>query len=240
MKPVIIIPARFKSSRFEGKPLALINGKAMLQHVYERCILALSAQDVFVATDDERIKTFCETNNMSVIMTSTECLTGTDRVYEASLSLSADLFINVQGDEPLVDPESIKEVIEAAKKTDAVVNAQSEITDSEEYFSSSIPKMLTSLSGNLLYISRTHVPGNKKKTFVKAYKQVCIYSFRKSHLAAFCSKKIKTPLENIEDLEILRFLEMDIPVKIITVKPGSIAVDFPEDVGKVERVLNGG
>jgi 3-deoxy-manno-octulosonate cytidylyltransferase (CMP-KDO synthetase) len=153
MKPVIIIPARFKSSRFEGKPLALINGKAMIMHVYERCIKALPPEDVYVGTDDERISSFCKKNSIAVVMTSPQCLTGTDRVYEASLSITADLYINVQGDEPMVDHESISEVIEAAKKTDSVVNAMSRISNPEEYFSPSIPKIITSLNNDLLYMS---------------------------------------------------------------------------------------
>lgn len=112
---VIIIPARFQSNRFPGKPLAIIAGREMILRVWGRCCLAVPACDIYVATDDERIRACCAAAGVQTIMTSSDCLTGTDRVYEASLQIKADVYLNVQGDEPLLDPHDILAVIDAAK-----------------------------------------------------------------------------------------------------------------------------
>ncbi len=234
----IIIPARYQSSRFPGKPLIKINGISMIERVWKKCIQAIPKKDVHVATDSKVIYDFCIENSMNTIMTP-ECLTGSDRVYQASLKLEADIFINVQGDEPLISPEDIKSVISfSAKSPQAVINAMCQITEEADFQSSAVPKVVVNINNNLLYMSRSAIPLTKNKTMVTAYKQVCIYAFPKETLKRFAEQATKTPLESIEDIEILRFLEIGVPVKMIEVSQSSISVDYPEDVKRVENALN--
>lgn len=239
MKFVIIIPARYRSSRFPGKPLAQINGQSLVTRVWDRCVQALSAQDVYVATDDDQIASHCDQHGIRVLMTSTDCLTGTDRVYEASLQVDADVYINVQGDEPMIMPSDIHAVMDAARATPgAVVNAMCPITLEGDFYSPYVPKVVSRPDGRLLYMSRAAIPGTKSHGFVTANKQVCIYGFTKQALGAFYASGRKTPLEQIEDIEILRFLELGFEVKMIPVSGASLAVDVPEDILRVERALN--
>ncbi|WP_260260065.1 3-deoxy-manno-octulosonate cytidylyltransferase [Vibrio intestinalis] len=236
---IIVIPARYKSSRFPGKPLVEINGKSMIERVWLRCCLAVDKSIVFVATDDQRIFSHCKDKGIQVIMTSEDCLTGTDRVFEVSKHIDATTYINVQGDEPLLDPQDIIDVIELAKKNDSdVINAMCKITDENDFRSSTIPKVVTRPDGRLLYMSRGAIPTSKNLDFHAAYKQVCIYAFPKKSLQDFSSVKGKTPLESIEDIEILRFLELGYEINMLEVSSSSIAVDVPEDVTRVERELN--
>jgi 3-deoxy-manno-octulosonate cytidylyltransferase (CMP-KDO synthetase) len=235
----ILIPARYKSTRFPGKPLADIAGKPMIQHVWERCVEAVDARHVFVATDDDRIREACEKFGASVIMTSEDCLTGTDRVAEAAQGLPHDFFVNVQGDEPMLDAADILRVADAFRRSGGgVVNAMAPIRGEEEYLSRNVPKVVAAPDGRLQYMSRAPIPANKAGTFVKAWKQVCIYAFSRDQLARFSSATEKGPLEAIEDIEILRFLEMGIPVSIVELSSSSMAVDTPEDLQKVVRAVS--
>lgn len=235
----IVIPARYRSTRFPGKPLAEIAGKPMIQHVWERCIEALNPSDVFVATDDERIRKACEGFGASVLMTSDQCLTGTDRVAEAALQLHHSFIVNVQGDEPMLDAKDILTVAEAFRSGDGgVVNAMAPIVEEREYWSPNVPKVVTDPNGRLQYMSRAPIPANKAKTFEKAWKQVCIYAFSREHLARFSSASEKGPLESIEDIEILRFIEMGIGVSLVELASTSMAVDTPEDLEQVVRALS--
>jgi 3-deoxy-manno-octulosonate cytidylyltransferase (CMP-KDO synthetase) len=235
---VIIIPARFQSNRFPGKPLAIIAGREMILRVWGRCCLAVPACDIYVATDDERIRACCAAAGVQTIMTSSDCLTGTDRVYEASLQIKADVYLNVQGDEPLLDPHDILAVIDAAKKNPGVIlNAMAPIREEADFRSNTVPKVVVRPDGRLLYMSRAPIPTNKQHDFVSAMKQVCIYGFTAEALAQFSACRKKTPLEEIEDIEILRFLELGFDVQMITVSESAIAVDVPSDVFRVESAL---
>jgi 3-deoxy-manno-octulosonate cytidylyltransferase (CMP-KDO synthetase) len=235
----IVIPARYRSTRFPGKPLAEIIGKPMIQHVWERCIEALNPSDVFVATDDERIRKACEGFGASVLMTSDQCLTGTDRVAEAALQLDHSFIVNVQGDEPMIDAKDILTVADAFRSGDGgVVNAMAPIVEEREYWSPNVPKVVTDPNGRLQYMSRAPIPANKAKTFEKAWKQVCIYAFSREHLARFSAASEKGPLESIEDIEILRFIEMGIGVSLVELASTSMAVDTPEDLEQVVRALS--
>lgn len=230
----VVIPARFESSRLPGKPLVDLLGKPMIQHVWERCCQAVGTERVYVATDDQRIATACEGFAAQVIMTSSDCLTGTDRLAQANRQLQKDFLVNVQGDEPLIDPRDIVTIVEHYRANpDTVINAMCAISDPAEHRSLTVPKVVASLSGKLLYMSRAGIPLTKHGAFVSAKKQVCIYAFSREHLAFFASRLVKTPLEHIEDIEILRFLENDIPVKMVEVESGSLAVDVPEDIPRV-------
>ena len=239
MKTVIIIPARYSSSRFPGKPLVLINGKSMIERVWLKCSKAIPPKDVYVATDSKKIKNHCEKKNIQVIMTNSNCKTGTDRVYEAAKKIKANVIINVQGDEPLVKPSDIKQIIKYMnKKPDSVCNAMCPITEKKEFESNSVPKVVFTKSKNLLYMSRAPIPYNKEKKFISGWKQVCIYGFPIKALKKFYEISNKTHHEGIEDIEILRFLELGFKVKMIPVSKSSIAVDYSSDVKKIEKILN--
>ncbi len=241
MKFAIIIPARYKSSRFPGKPLVDIQGKSLLRHVWDKCRAAADVNSIYVATDDIRIKNHCEEQNINVLMTSSGCLTGTDRVYEASLSINAEYYINIQGDEPLIDPQDIQTIISSLKyvEKNTLINAQCTISNQNDFFNVNIPKVVSDLKGNLLYISRAPIPYNKSEQFISAKKQVCIYGFTREQLFAFYNQRNKTPIEFIEDIEILRFLEMGFKIKMVDVSNSSIAVDIPSDIEIVKKIISG-
>ena len=234
MEYAVVIPARYQSSRFPGKPLVDILGKPMIQHVWERCCQAVGKDKVYVATDDTRIQDTVNGFGGSVVMTSSDCLTGTDRLAEANLQLDCEFLVNVQGDEPLINPNDILSVIAKYREMpNTVINAMCEISSEEEFRSFTVPKVVVSKSGCLLYMSRSPIPVTKSNQFNFGYKQVCIYAFSKSHLQFFSSHYEKSPIEQVEDIEILRFLENDIPVQMINVLSSTVAVDIPADVKKV-------
>jgi len=238
-KFLIIIPARFKSSRFPGKPLIDIKGKSMIKRVWEKCAIATNEKHVIVATDDKRIEAHCLKHGIRVVMTSENCLTGTDRVSEVSKKLNADFYVNVQGDEPLLDPDDIKKVINAyLNEPGFTYCAMTKITSSEDYNNRNIPKLVCSLDHSLLYISRAGIPSNKEGSNLPTMKQVCIYAFPKDHLNEFGLSKEKTTLEFSEDIEILRLLEKGHKVKMVELKSSSIAVDTEEDLKKVLLRIN--
>lgn len=240
MKYLVVIPARLKSTRLPNKPLIKIKGKEILLRTYERCLQAVNdPQKIIVATDHQSIVAFCQEKNINVIMTSEQCLTGTDRVCEVAKKINADTYINVQGDEPIIDPEDLKKVIEIVEKDPKkVYNGYAEIKTKHNYFSPNIPKVIFHpTTKELMYMSRAAIPANKSFTFEKAWKQVCIYAFPKDSLVAFSATN-KTPLEALEDIEVLRFLELGYTVQMISLSGNGIAVDVPEDIKKVEAYLN--
>ena len=234
----IIIPARYQSSRFPGKPLIPILGKPMIVRVWERCIKVLPPDNVYVATDDDRIFNCCKDRGINVLMTSENCLTGTDRVFEASKMVEADIIINVQGDEPLICEQDIQTVIDMAKEhPKSVINAMCQIKDERDFRSSTVPKVVARPDGRLLYMSRAAIPTDKVFGFHQAKKQVCIYAFPLKALSDFANVGSKTPLEAIEDIEILRFLELGFEVMMVEVSVSSVAVDIPDDLKRVEAIL---
>lgn len=232
----VIIPARYKSTRFPGKSLIDINGKPMIIRVVEIACKAVGKENVFVATDDERISDVIENYGYNYIMT-TDCPSGTDRVAQASRLMEADIILNVQGDEPLLNPNDIERVIEHKKKhMDSVVNCMSKI-DSEEANNVNTIKVVTNYENDLIYMSRSPIPATKVGLSDNTYKQVCIYAFTKEQLEKFYKMK-KTLLELDEDIDILRFLEMGINVKMIETFGTTQAVDVPQDVDKVVGLIN--
>ena len=234
MKYAVVIPARFESSRFPGKPLVDLKGKPMIQRVWEKCCEAVSSEFVYVATDSEKIKNVCVAFGAKVVMTSSDCKTGTDRVAEANKTIQADIVINVQGDEPLISPNDIKKILNASLNTPSnIINAMCPITNESEFRSTTVPKVVASPSGKLLYMSRAGIPLSKNASFHYGNKQVCIYAFSKEHLEFFYSFTNKTPLESVEDIEILRFLEGGFDVHMVGVDEGPIAIDIPSDVSAV-------
>ncbi|ARN76541.1 3-deoxy-manno-octulosonate cytidylyltransferase [Nonlabens spongiae] len=236
---VIVIPARYESTRLPGKPLLDIHGKSLLRRTYEQCIKAVDDRIVYVATDDKRIIKHCEKYDIQAVLTSSNCLTGTDRVAEFAIKVPAKTYINVQGDEPLMNPKDILNTIKAIKEHPYdIINGYASIDSEEDYRSSSIPKVVSRPDGRLLYMSRSPIPGNKKHDFIKSWRQICVYGFPAEALKQFAALKHKTPLENEEDIEILRFLELGYEVRMIELSANSVAVDTPADLLKVQDIIS--
>lgn len=237
---IVVIPARFQSSRFPGKPLADLGGKTVIRRCYEQVCLAVDRQRVFVATDDHRIAQECNAHGMSFVMTSERCLTGTDRVAEVAEQRPAEWYVNVQGDEPFIDPAAVTAMlnaVDAAGPDVYVINAYEELHTEAEFRSPTLPKAVTDLNGKLLYVSRASIPTTKKLEYRTAHRQVGMYAFRREALRRFAACKEKTPLEEIEDVEILRFLELGMGVQMIKVESGGIAIDTPEDLARAQAFL---
>lgn len=239
LRSVIIIPARYKSSRLPGKPLIEILGKSMIRRTWEQCVKAFPKESIFVATEDDRVFSHCEEFGINVLKTSDKCLTGTDRVAEVAKLIDADYYINVQGDEPLFNPDDISKIVNLLEENSgSILNGYCKIDHNEDFKSVSIPKVVFKPNGKLLYMSRAPIPNNKENSLVIAYRQVCIYAFPKEALLKFAQHQAKTPLEAIEDIEILRFLEMNMEVQMVELSTSSIAIDTPEDVERILKVLN--
>ena len=239
-KVAVVIPSRYKSSRFPGKPLVDILGKPMVIRVADLSAKAVGEDNVYVATDDKRIGSVVEEHGYNVIYTSEECLTGTDRVAEASLKINADVIVNVQGDEALLDPNDIIKAVDCKiNNEDSVVTCMAKLTSSEKPEDLKTCKVVTNLNGELMYVSRNAIPSSKTGIVKSAYKQICIYAFTKEQLKDYydVGKNGKTPVEASEDIEIIRFLEMGVKVKMVEVEGGTLAVDFPEDVKEVEKIF---
>lgn len=235
----VVIPARYGSTRLPGKPLVKLSGVEMIVRTYRRCVQAVPADKVHVATDDERVATVCRSAGISVLMTSPECLTGTDRVAEAARQIQADVIVNVQGDEPVFNPADLRLLINAvARFPGEVINGYCEITNEALYRSGGTPKVVFRPDGRLLYMSRAAIPTGKTHQFSRAWRQVCAYAFPRRALELFAARDDKTPLESIEDIEVLRFLEMGLEVRMIQMSDMSVAVDHPHDIQRAELAIS--
>lgn len=235
-----IIPARYNSSRFHGKPLYLIKNIPMIKRTYDSVKKSKLLNKLVVATDDLKIKEYCIKENIPVVMTSDAHLTGTDRIAEVAEKEYYDLYINIQGDEPIIDHQAINQIVKEYKKnTDLydVFNLYKKIENKHEINSDSIIKVIINKRNELMYMSRSCIPFNKSSNEAFYNKQVCIYGFTKKALALFANRD-KSHNEQFEDIEILRFLDLGCPVKMIETSYNSIAVDVLGDVKKVEDFLN--
>ncbi len=212
----------------------------MIVRVAEIAAEALGLENTYVATDAEPIAEVVRAAGFQAVMTSPDALTGTDRLAEAMAFIQADCFINVQGDEPMLAPQSIHQIADAAAThPDAVFNAYAPIQPPEDPHDPNLPKCVVASNGRLLYMSRAALPAAKSpEKYPKThYKQVCVYAFRPRHLESFARARQKAPCEAYEDIEILRFLDLGIPVRMIELPGNTIAVDRPEDVARVEAAL---
>ena len=234
----IIIPARYNSSRYKGKPLVKLLGREMILRVADICLKVVKKDKLFVATDDDRIAKKVSENGFNFIMTSKKCLTGTDRVAEVSRKINSDIYINVQGDEPTIRPSDIKKIIDSKIKfPNHVICGYDKIHKFENPFLN-LPKVVVNEKNELIYISRLAIPGSKKKVKKKNYlKQVCIYAFSKKELKKFNTRNKKGKLEKIEDIEILRFFEVNTKIKMVKLNSSSIAIDEKSDVKKAEKII---
>ena len=238
MKIVGVIPARYKSSRFEGKPLAIICGKPMIWWVYNQAIKVKEFEAVYVATDDEKIRAACEEYKINVIMTSDKHKTGTDRIGEVAKKIPAGLYVNIQGDEPMIEPETILEAIKPFfKNLDLQVsNLMTIINDPIDVVNFTVPKVITNNDGIGIYLTRAAAPYPKGNIDFCYYKQVCVYGFKPEALQFYC-KSPRGKIESIEDIEILRFIENGYKVQFIEVSSDTVAVDTPNDLEKVRTIM---
>lgn len=244
MKAVAIIPARYASSRLPGKPLVEIAGKAMIQHVYERVARAKSIGRTIVATDDERIREYVSSFG-EVAMTSPDHPSGTDRVAAVARTIDdADIIVNVQGDEPMMDPDMIDMLVQALRATDAeCATPVARIETTRELFDTNVVKVVLRKDFTPLYFSRSPIPCIRDHepeewlAHTTFYRHIGIYAYRRHSLEKFVSAS-SSPLERCEQLEQLRMLDLDMPILCVETEYRGQAVDTPEDVMKVERLLS--
>ncbi len=244
MSVIGIIPARYASTRFPGKPLAFIEGKTMLQRVVEQVKLAKGLDHILVATDDERILKHCEEIKVNAVMTSAEHQSGTDRCFEAYvLSKSkADYIINIQGDEPFLHPDQISSLIAACDGKNELITQMIKCTSQETLFNNGEVKIVLNQNNEALYFSRSVIPFLKneapenwhlKHTY---YRHVGMYVYRADVLEKI-SKLSVSALEKAESLEQLRWLENNFKIKCIETSYDSHCIDTPEDIEAVLRLM---
>ncbi len=234
-KAVAIIPARLESSRLPNKALADILGLPMIVHVFKRCLLAKTLDEVYVATDNIKIKDAVESHGGKVIMTSVKHETGTDRIAEAAQNIKADIIVNVQGDEALVNPEYIDKVV------DSLVNSSGAdvailVNPFSKKRSPSDIKVVLNENDEVMYLSRADIPSDARVDNTKMLKAYHIVPFRKDFLLKYARWK-KTELEKIEFNEYLRILEKGYKIQAVRVKSDAISVDTQQDLEFVRKKM---
>jgi 3-deoxy-manno-octulosonate cytidylyltransferase (CMP-KDO synthetase) len=236
-----VIPARFASSRFPGKSLAAIAGKPMLQHVWERASQARYLTRVVIATDDERIHKAARAFGAQAVMTRADHLSGTDRVAEAASADHASVVVNIQGDEPLIDPAAIDAAIEALEADESVQMSTLgvPIKNPQHIMDPNIVKVVLDFDGNALYFSRAPIPWVRDRqgsVYARHLKHLGLYVFRREALLEFATFP-QGDLERIEQLEQLRWLENGNRIRVAEIEHESVEVDTPEDVKRAEQAL---
>jgi 3-deoxy-manno-octulosonate cytidylyltransferase (CMP-KDO synthetase) len=246
-KALAVIPARYGAQRLPGKPLALIAGKPMIQHVYERVRAASSVGPVIVATDDRRILECVESFGGQAMMTEATHRSGTDRVAEVAAQYDSEVIANIQGDEPLIEPQMIDDCIAALLLDERarIATLACEVLDIREYDDPNVVKVVTNRWGTALYFSRAPIPyfrdqpkEKDREAMSMILKHVGVYVFRREFLFKFATSR-QGVLERIESLEQLRALEYGHKIKVVRTRRPTIAVDTPEDLRKAEIIMTG-
>lgn len=238
MKIIGVIPARYQSSRFPGKPVAMICGRPMIWWVYRQAAKVKAFNEVLVATDSEEIQEKCVELGIPVVMTKDTHPTGTDRLGEIAAHSDADFFVNIQGDEPMIEPAVIQRIIDykMAHPETEVINTMTALKENQDVQELSIVKAAAAANGDLLYLSRSPIPRSKKGLLVEYRRHLGLYGLSRDALFFF-ARTGRGYLESIEDVEMLRFLENGYRIKILEVESGSLGVDLPEDIAKVEAAM---
>jgi 3-deoxy-manno-octulosonate cytidylyltransferase (CMP-KDO synthetase) len=236
-----VIPARYASSRFPGKPLAPINGRPMIQHVVERVRQAERVSRVVVATDDAKIQKAIADFGGESIITRSDHRSGTDRVAEVAAHLAAKIYVNVQGDEPLVDPGTIDALVSAMLDEDSVQIATpcSAIATPGDIMDPNVVKVVRNFDGDALYFSRAPIPwvrDRAEKVAAQHWKHLGLYAYRRDALLDFPTLP-PGDLERLEQLEQLRWLENDYHIRVVETEYDAVSVDVPADVERVEKIL---
>lgn len=239
MKVVGIVPCRYNSSRFPGKPLADILGKPMMWHVYQRALESKCFEAVYIATDDGRIEKACRDLGLEVLMTRSDHFTGTDRVAECMDLVAADVYVNIQGDEPMIEPDAIAAVANALVTCDdprvMASNAYVPFTVTGDVIDTNNVKVVLSTNDRALYYSRQPIPFPKSST-PDYMRQLGLYAFRRSGLQVFAEHEAG-PIECAEGVEMLRFLEYGYQVLMVQVADNSIPVDTEADLARVVAMM---
>ena len=240
-KVVVVIPARYGSTRLPGKPLVSLAGKPMIQRVYERAKLAKQVNAVIVATDDERIVKAVESFGGEARMTRSDHRTGTERVAEVAAHVDGDIFVNVQGDEPLLDPAAVDTAVSSLleEPVAAISTVATPIKTAGDIMDPNVVKTVLDFDGNALYFSRAPIPwvrDTASKTLVRHLKHLGLYVFQREALLEYATLP-QGELERIEQLEQLRWMENGWKIRVSEVEHDAVSVDVPEDVGRVERLL---
>ena len=240
-KVVVVIPARYGSTRLPGKPLALLAGKTMIQRVYERAKLAQRADQVIVATDDERIVKAVEEFGGEARMTRRDHRTGTERVAEVAAHVEGDVFVNAQGDEPLLDPAAVDSAIGALLEEPqaSISTVATPIKVPADIMDPNVVKTVLDFDGNALYFSRAPIPwvrDTASKVLVRHLKHLGLYVFQRDALLEYPTLP-QGELERIEQLEQLRWMENGWKIRVAEVEHDAASVDVPEDVARVEKLL---
>ncbi len=240
-KVIIIIPARFASSRLPGKPLVTLGGKPMIQHVYERAKRAQTVHEVLVATDDQRIIDVVKGFGGQARMTRADHRTGTERIAEVAVHESGDVFVNVQGDEPLIDPVAIDTAVAALLEEPPaqIATVATPIRHAGDIMDPNVVKTVLDFDENALYFSRAPIPwirDTQQKIHVKYWKHLGLYVFRRDALLEYPTLP-QGELEKIEQLEQLRWMENGWKIRVAEVAHDAVSVDVPEDVTRVEKLL---
>ncbi len=233
-----VIPARYGSTRLPAKSLAMIHGKPMIQHVYERCLKAKLLSEVLVATDDKRILDAVINFGGNAVMTSKAHKSGTDRIGEAVKNMRCDIVVNIQGDEPMIDPRNIDKAIEPLVK-DKKINVSTlcfKNSDKKEINNPNVVKVVLDSNSNALYFSRSVIPFNRDNSKADHYKHIGLYVYRKNYLLKLIKMK-PSKLELTEKLEQLRVLESGEKIKAIETKIDSHSVDTPADLIKIRKLI---
>jgi len=238
---VVVIPARFGSTRLPGKPLVPLAGKPMIQRVYERARMAEKVGRVIVATDDERIVKAVETFGGEARMTRADHRTGTERVAEVAAHVEGDVFVNVQGDEPLLDPAAVDAAVSALleEPAAAIATVATPVKTPGEIMDPNVVKTVLDFDGNALYFSRAPIPWVRDtagKALVRHLKHLGLYVFQRDALLEYPTLP-QGDLERIEQLEQLRWLENGWKIRVAEVEHDAVSVDVPEDVSRVEKLL---
>jgi 3-deoxy-manno-octulosonate cytidylyltransferase (CMP-KDO synthetase) len=240
-KVVVVIPARYGSTRLPGKPLVSIAGKPMIQRVFERARLAQRVNQVIVATDDERIVKAVETFGGEVRMTRSDHRTGTERVAEVAAHVEGDVFVNVQGDEPLLDPAAVDTAVTSLLEEPkaSIATVATPIKTPADIMDPNVVKTVLDFEGNAIYFSRAPIPwvrDSGSKVLARHLKHLGLYVFDRQALLEYPTLP-PGELERIEQLEQLRWLENGWKIRVAEVEHDAISVDVPEDVARVEKLL---
>ena len=239
MKAVAIIPARIASTRLPRKILREIAGRPMLAHVYEAARRSPLLAEVIVATDSEEILALCRQNGWSALMTSDQHRSGTDRVHEVAQQVEADVYVNVQGDEPLTHPDHIGALLAPMGHPEVMVSTVMTACPPQDVDNPNAVKVVTANSGRALYFSRSTIPFDRDRTANFRYmKHLGFYAYRKGALESF-RRLPESPLERSERLEQLRFLENGIDIYVTETVHDTVGVDTEEDLKRVEGILLG-
>jgi 3-deoxy-manno-octulosonate cytidylyltransferase (CMP-KDO synthetase) len=233
-----VIPARYTSSRFPGKPLAQIGSKPMLQHVFERTSQARYLTHIVIATDDERIADAARGFGAPLRMTRSDHLSGTDRVAEVASADTAELIVNIQGDEPLIDPAAIDAAILPLLHDDELLmgTLKKRIEDPREIGDPNVVKVVTDQRGNAIYFSRSTIPYVRGAPAAPYYKHIGLYVYRRDFLLGYSELPVG-PLEQAERLEQLRALENGYSIRVVETEYESMGVDTPEDLERVSKLF---